>query len=174
MKIHEIQAELVRSHGSFKEFVMSMDKEAYLRAPEEKWNTGEQLSHVLKSIKAIHTGMVLPKVQLKVMFGKANRPSRTYEGLVTRYNERLAEAYEQPKAYAPETVEYEEREKLLDKFCSYAKKIGDRLNKYDEASIDAYIMPHPLLGKLTIREFAYFTIYHCRHHLELVKRYCGR
>lgn len=36
--------------------------------------------------------------------------------------------------------------------------------------LDKYILPHPLLGKLTIREMMYFTIYHVEHHKKLTER----
>ena len=150
---------------------MAMDELAYHRAPEGKWHAGQQLSHVLKSAKAIHRGMSLPKVQLKVMFGKSNRPSRTYEGLVQRYHERLQTQYEQPKDFSPEEVSYDDREVLLDKLIGYSDKIGTRLEKLGESDAEVYVLPHPLLGKLTFREWGYFTIYHCEHHLELIRKY---
>ncbi len=45
-----------------------------------------------------------------------------------------------------------------------------KLEKFDEIERDTYILPHPLLGKLTIREMLYFTIYHVAHHKELVMK----
>ena len=36
--------------------------------------------------------------------------------------------------------------------------------KLDEEDLDNYILPHPLIGKTTIREMLYFTIYHVQHH----------
>jgi hypothetical protein len=32
------------------------------------------------------------------------------------------------------------------------------------------ILPHPLLGKITIREMLYFTAYHVQHHENIIKR----
>jgi hypothetical protein len=31
-------------------------------------------------------------------------------------------------------------------------------------------LPHPLLGKLTVREMLFFTLYHQRHHVAVVER----
>ena len=101
----------------------------------------------------------------------SNRPSRTYDGLVHRYNERLQTVYQLPKDFNPEPVPYAQREEFLDRLVSYAIRIGDRLEKLGEDSIETYILPHPLLGKLTLKEFGYFTIYHCRHHLGLINKY---
>jgi hypothetical protein len=41
---------------------------------------------------------------------------------------------------------------------------------WDEARAARACLPHPLLGPLTIREMAAFTVYHTVHHLELVRR----
>jgi len=39
-----------------------------------------------------------------------------------------------------------------------------RVRKYNEQQLDSYILPHPLIGKLTLREMLYFTLYHAEHH----------
>ncbi|MFN2437645.1 MAG: hypothetical protein ABR503_00495 [Chitinophagaceae bacterium] len=44
------------------------------------------------------------------------------------------------------------------------------LNKYSEEEIDRFVLPHPLLGKLTLREMMYFTIYHVEHHHKITIR----
>ncbi|MBN8578769.1 MAG: DinB family protein [Cytophagales bacterium] len=49
-------------------------------------------------------------------------------------------------------------------------KLASKLNRFSEAELDLYILPHPLLGKLTLREMIYFTCYHVQHHQELVKQ----
>ena len=40
----------------------------------------------------------------------------------------------------------------------------------DTADLDAVLLPHPLLGKLTVREMLFFTVYHVQHHRALVER----
>lgn len=173
MTIEELQEALMANHKMFKDFLLSMDDETFLHAPGGKWNAGQQLSHVVKSLKAIHTGMVLPKFQLKVMFGKSNRLSRTYDELVSRYQEKLAAGYENRSAYMPNEVTREDVKKLADKMMSYASRISKRLATYDEDGLDTYLLPHPLLGKMTLREMGYFTCYHVVHHMDLTKKYSG-
>jgi len=41
--------------------------------------------------------------------------------------------------------------------------------KSTDTQLDQYIAPHPLLGKITLRELGYFTIYHTQHHLAIIK-----
>ena len=38
------------------------------------------------------------------------------------------------------------------------------LDSLSESDLDTLQAPHPLLGKLTLRELMYFTIYHAQHH----------
>ena len=37
-----------------------------------------------------------------------------------------------------------------------------------QADLDRYRLPHPLLGKLTVREMLFFTVYHNYHHVRSV------
>ena len=36
--------------------------------------------------------------------------------------------------------------------------------------LDTYILPHPVIGKLSIREMLYFTHLHTVHHCEIIKK----
>lgn len=48
------------------------------------------------------------------------------------------------------------------------------LNPWKEEDMSVYIMPHPAIGKCTIREFVYFTTLHTYHHLDILKnQYAG-
>ncbi|QLH34686.1 MAG: DinB family protein [Cyclobacteriaceae bacterium] len=49
-------------------------------------------------------------------------------------------------------------------------RLAAKLNRFSEAELDLYILPHPLLGKLTLREMIYFTCYHVQHHQELTTK----
>jgi hypothetical protein len=37
-----------------------------------------------------------------------------------------------------------------------------------EDDLDNYLVKHPLLGRITLRELCYFTIYHTQHHLNII------
>ena len=49
-----------------------------------------------------------------------------------------------------------------------------RIDSFSEKDLDNYILPHPLLGKLTIREMLFFTIYHVQHHEVLTLKNLGK
>ena len=38
-----------------------------------------------------------------------------------------------------------------------------------EEELDTYLIPHPLIGKMTLRELLFFTVYHIGHHLKTIK-----
>lgn len=48
----------------------------------------------------------------------------------------------------------------------FAAAIGD----WPERALDRYRLPHPLLGKLTVREMAQFTLLHNVHHVAVAER----
>ena len=41
-------------------------------------------------------------------------------------------------------------------------------HSWGELALDRYRLPHPLLGRLTVREMLLFTLYHSVHHFNLV------
>ena len=45
-----------------------------------------------------------------------------------------------------------------------------RAQRWSDADLDSVLLPHPLLGKVTVREMLYFTIHHVQHHHALVER----
>jgi hypothetical protein len=63
-------------------------------------------------------------------------------------------------------VEKIPKEKLLNDYIKQQIKFEKRLVKFNEKELSNLILPHPLIGKLTIREFAHFTHYHTQHHFE--------
>ena len=69
-----------------------------------------------------------------------------------------------PKEFWPDGIPLKRREKSLQKLGKLVQKLCGRLSKYTEEEFDQYILPHPLMGKLTLREMLYFTIYHVQHH----------
>jgi hypothetical protein len=44
------------------------------------------------------------------------------------------------------------------------------MERWSEAELDAYRLPHPLLGRLSVREMMFFTLLHNRHHQAVAER----
>lgn len=99
------------------------------------------------------------------MFGKADHPSASYDELVARYQSELAAGGTAPEPFRPDPIAFEQRDELVERLRTATAKLCSNVEKLDEDKLDTLVLPHPLLGKLTIREMLYFTIYHAEHHL---------
>jgi hypothetical protein len=172
MTIHtksEIVAALNKNITSFNQFILPMDKETFETTPGGKWSAGQNLDHLIRSIRPLQPAYGLPKFILRIMFGKTNRPSRTYDEVVTKYKNKLAAGGRASGAFIPPAIPFDKKETLLKKYEEQKQKLISKIEKQTEKELDEYILPHPLLGKVTLREMLYFTIHHNEHHLELLK-----
>jgi len=171
MKKDQIKGALTASYLSFVSNCDSLTKDEFEYAPEGKWSAGQQMEHLIKSTSPLHIGMGLPKFLIKLKFSKANRPSKTFDQLVERYKEKLSLGGVASAAFTPQKVDFNQKEKLINQLQNNIESINQKLDKWAEAQLDEFIFPHPLLGKITIREMMYFTIHHADHHRNLIKIY---
>ena len=61
-------------------------------------------------------------------------------------------------------VRERDKEKICNDILSVNDSLCKKLKNYSEKELEVYILPHPLLGKLTLREMLYFNILHAEHH----------
>ncbi|MFN0173175.1 MAG: DinB family protein [Saprospiraceae bacterium] len=155
-------------HAEFRHLIRSLSETEYLAAPVGKWNAGQQLDHICRSVGPVNLAFGLPGFLLRLLFGKANRPSRTYEGLVEKYKIKLAAGGRANGRFIPPLADCVKREKLLRKLERLVSTLRKKVEETGDNQMDTLILPHPLLGKLTLREMLYFTIYHVQHHQNLV------
>lgn len=140
-----------------------------------KWTIAGHLYHLIKSTKGVSKGMGTPKLGLRTMFGKNNRPERTYVELVEKYETTLATTpITQPNNFQAEPGRIFERAALIKRFEDELNDFIKALDKWKEEDMSIYVMPHPAIGKCTIREFTYFTILHTYHHLNILKGKYGK
>lgn len=155
-------------YAEFRHLLSSHSEADYLAAPQGKWSAGQQLDHICRSVAPVNMAFGLPGFVLRIFFGKANRPSLSYEDLVKKYQAKLAAGGRASKQFIPEKAEWEAREKLLRRLDYLSAALRRKIEKITENQLDTCILPHPLLGKITLREMLYFTIYHVQHHQNLV------
>jgi len=172
MQIHnkpQIISALNEKIDVFNSYILSLNQEQFEATPNGKWSAGQNLDHLIRAIKPLQLAYSLPKFALLILFGKTNRSSRTYEELVTKYKSKLAAGGKASSPFIPPTINFEKRENLIKKYNEQKQKLIARIENQSEKDLDVYILPHPLLGKVTLREMLYFTIHHNEHHLELLK-----
>ena len=161
---------LYESHNSFISYLNDLTKEEFLCSKNDKWTAGQQLEHICLGVKPVRQLISLPLFIPKLIWGQANRESRSYEDLVKKYLLKLENGGRATGRFIPKSVSIEKGEKLKTHLKNEVDKLVAKLEKLTEDELDKYILPHPLLGKLTIREMLCFTIYHVGHHEELAKR----
>lgn len=139
----------------------------FFRKPDSKWSAADNVEHLVLSVKPLNLAFRLPKFIL-LYFGKPNRPIRTYNELVKKYLEKLNSGGRATSAFVPKAKRVA-KSLLLNSFIKENKTFINSLASWGEADLDRYLIPHPLLGKLYVREMLYFTIYHTQHHLKAIE-----
>jgi hypothetical protein len=170
MNKREIQQRLRDNHKNFADFVVSLNDHDFLLSVNDKWTAGQQLDHIYNSVAPVNKALKLPKFLLKLIVGKANRPSKEYEALVTKYKLKLEQGGRAPGRFVPMPVATNQKTKLKEELLDTVNSLCKKIDRYNEKQLDYYILPHPLLGKITLREMLYFTIYHVEHHQRLTVR----
>lgn len=134
-----------------------------------EWSASDHVDHLIKAHKPVAKALKLPKITLRAMFGKPDRASRTYEELCKAYSLEITKGAQATGRYLPSQENSNSgtetrKKKLLGEFSTSSKALVSALEKWDENDLDHYFLPHPILGKLTIREMLFFTIYHNLRH----------
>lgn len=167
MTKQEIILKLTQKHTDFVNMIAQLDDKQFTYAPAHKWTAGQQLEHIYRSVSPVLLAFTFPKFVPSLLFGKANRPSRDYNSLVEKYHSKLAGGGVASGRFVPKTVSLGQKEKLKNEMVKTVAKLTKQIDQCTEEQLDKYILPHPLLGKLTFREMLYFTIYHAEHHHNL-------
>ncbi len=162
---------LQQNYAQLIEQVSQLNDDALLHAPAGKWNALQQVDHLIKSVAPVNMAFGLPSFILSWKFGKANRPSRTYDALVDRYHIKLQAGGRASAPFVPApAIAVADKERLLQQLNKLTNKLARKTYRYKEFALDKYILPHPLLGMITLREMIYFTAYHASHHGKSIER----
>lgn len=158
-------------HNDLFQWLTLQDDEKWELGPDGKWTTGQHVLHLLQSIKPLNNALSLPKFILRYKFGKANRPVRDFNTVVNRYNERLAEV--KGVTFGPsknmKTPKIKDKIYLIERIKTENNKLQYKTQKWSNTALDTYIIPHPLLGKMPVREIIMWTAHHVNHHLATLK-----
>ena len=135
----------------------------------ESWSIAENLQHLILSSTPVATSLVVPSMVLWVFGLPKPRQSRSYHQLVNDYQQSLSKGFEAPKEYVPYVGK--DKSGLLSTWKHMEEKLTRRIDKFwKEEELDKYMVPHPSLGKITMRELLLFTIYHTEHHLKVIEK----
>lgn len=166
----DIINELLARHKRFTAHIVALPEKSFLFSFSGKWTAGQQLEHIHRAVNPLVLALRLPKFALRLAFGTSNRPSRDYDALVAKYHAKLAAGGTASGRFVPPPVAFADRESLRAETLATVQKVCNALERFTEDDLERYILPHPLLGKITLREMMYFTAYHVEHHQALTDR----
>jgi hypothetical protein len=154
------------------EFCYQLPDEIFFAVPHDsKWTIAQHVQHLTISTKTATAAYAIPKIIVRMLGGKSTRASVSYDELLIRYERKLTEGGKASGRYIPAPVHAASGKAVLAKWqkvsSTYLKAIS---NNWKDSQLDSYIIRHPLLGKITLRELCYFTIFHTGHHLKGIKK----
>lgn len=172
MNKQEIIAASENIFRQFSETCSGMNDETLFARPSDKWSVAENIQHLVISTTTTTLAYSLPKFLVKWVGGTPNRMSGTFDELKEKYYKKLSEGGKASGRFIPKPIEVKYgKEKLLNNWNKATVKYIAALNsKRTEQDLDNYLARHPLLGRITLRELCYFTIFHTQHHLNSIQK----
>ena len=174
MRGSEIVSELRRVHAESVEYWHGYSTAEFFQRPSaDVWAPVDQVRHLTKSMRAMRRGFEMPKVLLFLRFGIALRPSRELAEIRDAYGAKLRPFPRNPfaareldvadRTEAGRTREMQAHATTVDELCR-------AVARWSEASLDRFVLPHPLLGRITAREMATFAVIHNVHHVRVAEQ----
>lgn len=169
----QILASLEQVHHEGGEYWRHFTTSDFFAPNGSAWSAADNVRHLLKSTRPVIKALRLPRIVLRALFGRARRPPMSFEGFRKRYAEALA-AGGQAGRFAPSPRKEHDldrwRAAIMDQREQVHRKLVEVVRRWADPALDRYCLPHPLLGRLTLREMLFFTLYHHVHHIAAVER----
>ncbi len=162
---------LEEKHQQLFNWLENQTEDSFQKGPEGKWTTGQHIVHLVDSIKQVNKALSIPKFLLKYKFGVANREVRSYNEVTERYQNKLSENQDRAREFniAVTTPTKKRFQQLLSTLQIQNKKLQYKTKRCKNNDLDTLILPHPLMGKMPIREIIMWTAYHTEHHTNILK-----
>ncbi len=161
------QAELItaikESVIEISNYLESISQDQMQVSIDDKWSIAENIIHLNKSVAPINMALSLPKFSF-IPFGKSKH-HYSYEEIIDKYQAKLKEGVVATGPYIPSKRSKRiSKNQLIKDFRCHYSTFTKKIDKWSEEALDKYRLPHPIIGKITIREMTFFTIYHVKHH----------
>jgi len=177
------KADLISSfekvHHQVAAYFLSLPLDNFFKSSANKWSPAENLLHLIKSVKPVAMAMKKPRLLLTILFGKPKIASRRFEQIQETYERTLANGGKASGRFIPSIQEIpphpeQHRNSLVQKWNATGENLIAILRRWQDENLDKNFLPHPLLGKLTIREMLFFTLYHDLHHMNNLRKLLGQ
>lgn len=164
----ELTTKLEDNHQLFLDYIKSLTDEEFERLIPAKWTSGQQLEHMVLGLASLNQALQ-NKSFVENTFGKIDRPTWSYDEVVTNYVNGLNNGGKAPKVFSPKEVVLSQKDQLMQDYTHHLQATIQHLANYSDEELDSLVLPHPFLGNLSIQELLYLMIYHALHHLNSVQ-----
>ncbi|AIJ37725.1 DinB family protein [Flavobacterium psychrophilum] len=135
-----------------------------------KWSVTQNVEHINIALSRVNNYLALPKSTIKSNFGLSERASTSNETVIKMFKNALKNGAKAMGLFIPELDLNANIDVLVNQGKGLLEELISNLQNWSEEEFEIYNCPHPVLGKFTVREILYFTIYHVQHHNETIKK----
>ncbi|MFM9989350.1 MULTISPECIES: DinB family protein [Flavobacterium] len=168
MNKSEIITNLNTAHSAF------WDRAIHLPNPtisvKGKWSVAQNVEHINIGLLRVSNYLALPKSNIETNFGLSERASASNETIVKVFKNALENGIKATASFIPELNLNTNIEVLVNEGKNLLATFISNLQNWTEEELETYNCPHPVLGKITVREILYFTIHHVQHHNETITK----
>lgn len=164
MKASQMIRALTDNHLTAAAFITGLPDDVFITERNGKWSPGQQLQHLILCLRPISQALTSAAF-IEEKFGTIDRPPMDYDQVLKTYQSGLKNGGKAPERFLPGQVSAGRRDELKTELDSLLTTMATQLQGYDEQQLDRLALPHPFLGKLSIRELMYLMSYHPLHHL---------
>ncbi len=157
----DLQQKLENAANEILQKMEGISEEAFFKRSNNKWSAAENLAHLTFSAKVMNKALNAPKLALWYKFGRRFKGSRPVEDLIAQYKSSVFPAV---TGFEPTLKPDSNLNSEIESFNKTHDKLKASLEKWSEKQLDTYLLPHVVLGKLTVREMTGFMAYHIYHH----------
>ncbi len=160
--------------------VQMLSPQAFERESDDEWSATGYLQHLILSVKPLAKALALPAEQVRALFGQPDHASRSYAALAAFYKARVEQVFPSGvvNPIAPSTYRFpdgvmDKHAYLVQTWQAAHQRLMEALARWEEADLDAYQLPHPAMGLVTLREMLFFAHFHNALHWDDIRRVSG-
>ena len=163
-----LQDQLLTDCRAFVDWTDGLSDEQFITQINGKWSVAEVMQHLYLSARPAARLMAGPR-EVLTQWGQPETPSRSYSEIASAYQGILATGIKAPDSMSPRADDMQaDRSDVTERFTGIYEALVSASETWSAQELDAYCIPHPVLGRLTVREMLYFVSIHTQHHLRLL------
>ena len=171
----DLSGELRRAGQEAATYFGTLPPHVYFVGSDERWSPAHHTRHLTLSNRPLTQALRLPRLALLAVGGRAEngRVSRDFATMRETYLAALKAGARASGRFLP-TLEGSQdaagQAASVAELQASVEALSAAAARWPDADLDGLTLPHPVLGRLTLREMLYFAVYHHSHHLEGVRR----